>query len=280
MTVHRRAIDIVRFFRVRDWWYFLPLPLTTMTLAQPPSWRTAAAFALAAGCLAFAYGWNQVADIDLTTARRGTQGASPRMLKGSLAVVLVTTALLGFAVGAPQSVITTLSLTGGAVYSGGPRIKRFPVVCTIANAWIFSPLCLLGMSGWHAPEGSWLLTALFTCLLLQNQLLHEAAHAPADRNDEILTTFLHFGPQWTRAGVLAFGLVEAALLGLAAHNTARTAAAVASIGGALLLLATAAAVLPADALALPERAARIRARQRAIGLFAGAFAWCAERWLA
>lgn len=278
MAALRTMLDIIRFFRVRDWWYFLLLPLTTAPLRVPPSWQTGAAFALAAGCLAFAYGWNQVVDANVTTAQLGARCASTGFIKGFLMFVVAATALLGLATGATQAVVTAISLASGAVYSGGPRIKRFPILCTAANAWIFAPLCLLGMSDWHAPERGWLLTALFTCLLLQNQLLHEAAHALADRHDAIVTTFLRFGARWAQAGVLVFGIAGLALVVSIAATTGQTRAAVAATASALLIAMATAAALTPTALTSAPRAARIRTVQRWVGLVAGGLAWAAARW--
>src|SRR5262249_19989840 len=81
------------------------------------------------------------------------------------------------------------------VYSVGPRLKRIPVLGTLANTTNFAPLLWVGIAAPRAPLGMAPLTLAFTCLLLQNQLLHEAADRDEDRRGQIRTSVLVFGPR-------------------------------------------------------------------------------------
>ena len=76
---------------------------------------------------------------------------------------------------------TLLARSSGIVYSVGPRLKRYPVVGTLTNATNFTPLLWVGLPASGATDGTMILTQAFLLLLLQNQLLHEAA----DRDDDL-----------------------------------------------------------------------------------------------
>lgn len=259
--------DLLMFVRVRDWAHFLLLPLVTAELDPFGADALLRGVLLSGGCLAFAYGWNEWNDAEVEA---GFPTAPPATLRALLAAILVATITLAIYSGLVPLLATAASLGGGALYSGGPRLKRLPVIGTVSNAWIFVPLCLLGRVEPDLSAPTLVLLLAFTAVLLQNQLFHEAAHGPADRAASIDTTFTRFGPR-------ASGVV-AALLGVAGVASVVTLGALASPSWAFLLAALPVAVITAVAaspgsLADPARAAHLRSWQRYAGLASGGIAW-------
>jgi 4-hydroxybenzoate polyprenyltransferase len=108
---------------------------------------------------------------------------------------------------------TAICLASGVLYSVGPRLKRYPVLGTLSNVTNFAPLLWVGASssGGTAPGLSPLAVA-FVCLLLQNQLLHEAADRQEDVRARVCTTVLLVGERRAAlvAAVLGAGLLAAA----------------------------------------------------------------------
>src|SRR6202041_854684 len=96
---------------------------------------------------------------------------------------------------------TALSLASGAAYSVGPRVKRLPMIGTLANAASFAPLLWVGAASDHLVAWMPTVTFAFVCLLLQNQLLHEAADRTEDCAATVRTTVIWLGDE--RAGLLA-----------------------------------------------------------------------------
>ncbi|GMV40088.1 MAG: hypothetical protein AMXMBFR64_18040 [Myxococcales bacterium] len=257
------ALALVRFVRVRDWVHFLPLPLLSVG-DGPPLATFSAALVAAAGCLAFAYGVNEWEDEGGARGGRSTPwGASAAVLKGTLGVSAAGALTAAALNGLGPALAALGSLAGGLLYSAGPRLKRRPVIGTLANGWIFAPLALLG--GAQLTRDGALLLAGFVAVLLQNQLVHEAAHGVADRADGIRTTWLRFGPRVVSALVALLG-AGAIIALLAAAPTLAVALAAAPL---------AAVTLAAGPAALAMRAAVLRRWQRLAGLVAGAVAWLA-----
>lgn len=262
----------LRMIRVRDWVHFLPLPFLTLDLAAIGGVGTLAPWLVgvvsAAGCLGFAYAWNEFQDEVGYRRETGPNGMRvPGVLLGSL-LTMITLALLAASVSGVRALLAaSVSLVAGALYSGGPRWKAIPIVGTVTNAAIFAPLLLLGPGAAVFTLEHALLALAFGTVLLQNQLIHEASHAAEDAADAIRTSWLTFGP---RASALAAALLGAITIGmlLAVDSTWRTAA-----GCVPLILLTLAA--------RPERlmshvhAARLRTLHRYAGAVAGGVAWLA-----
>ncbi len=262
-------VSIARLVRIRDWFYFLPLPLMSVRLEPLDWWGLVRGVALAAGCLAFAYGWNNLHDAGLDRSRLKNPliGPAPELSRVAFRrVLLVIAAATVVAALLSPPVVAAAALAvmaAAAVYSGGQRLKRLPVVCTFMNLWIFTPLCFLGGDPTRGTPGFALFALTFALLLCQNQLLHEAGHAAEDRARGVRTTAQLLG---TRRAVML-----AAVLGLGA-------------GGVMLALAwgrwsaalTAAPVLVLAAVMLSRPAgdlARLRDLQRLIGGSCGAAMW-------
>jgi 4-hydroxybenzoate polyprenyltransferase len=266
------GLDTLRFLRVRDWFYFLALPLLSWDPSAPDLLRLVVAAAVAACCLAFAYGWNNIRDagLDRSVAKNPLAGGGSRSGATNL-FLLAGLAAAGLGGGAWLGVIpgsaAAIQLTGSALYSGGPRLKALPVVCTLANLWIFCPLAFLCQGPLPWTSGLWAFTGLFGLVLVQNQLLHEAMDCEEDASDGVRTTAALLGPSAT--AVLSAGL------GLAAG--AATVALGVSVGAPVVYGAAALPVtLFSLAVLLRPGAGTPGARrrlQRAVGMATCGLAW-------
>jgi 4-hydroxybenzoate polyprenyltransferase len=197
-----RLRDGLRLLRFRAWAHFLPLPLAGLDPAAPNAPALARGVAAAFCILGFGYLANAVGDrgMDRDRAKNPLVGRAPPRLGGTLAA-LALIALLLAANGPLALLAAALSLSSGWAYSLGPRLKRVPLLGTLMNVLNFAPLLCLGLGGTRLPSPlAWLLPA-FAALLVQNQLLHEAADAAEDRAGAVRTTFLALGP--VGAGMLA-----------------------------------------------------------------------------
>jgi 4-hydroxybenzoate polyprenyltransferase len=187
--------------RLRHWAHFLALPLAGVDPKYPLAQTVTSSLlgvAIAFGVLAFGYLLNSLADRRLD--QDPDKGSLPAgaLTPQWLAVVglgVLTTALAaqgpGIVLGA-----ALLCMGSGVVYSVGPRLKSLPLIGSLLNITNFAPLLLVGLpsSDVSAPLLGPLLAA-FAPLLLQNQLIHEAADADEDRAGGVVTTFGRFGPQ-------------------------------------------------------------------------------------
>jgi 4-hydroxybenzoate polyprenyltransferase len=201
--------------RLRHWAHFLVLPLAgvdptaSYELAMEGVLR---GVAIAFGVLAFGYLLNSLADRRLDQDPHKGSLPSGALTSQWLAVVglgVVTTAL---AAQGPPIVLgaALLCMGSGVVYSVGPRLKSLPLIGSLLNISNFAPLLLVGLPGpdAQAPLLGPLLAA-FAPLLLQNQLIHEAADAQEDRAGGVITTFGRFGPQRSAAVAALCGLCSA-----------------------------------------------------------------------
>ena len=173
--------------------------------------------AIAVTVLAYGYLLNGLADAYMD--RRGGKNplAGFRGRTGPYRAVIVVLGAIALVLSAsgsfPAIVATATALTSGTLYSVGPRLKRFPIVCTLLNVGCFAPLLFVGTPDREIFQVQWALGAAFVALLLQNQLLHEAADAEDDARGGVRTTFSVLGPAGTAvlAMLLGSGLVLAAL---------------------------------------------------------------------
>lgn len=207
--------------RVRQWVHFLALPLAGWVPSMP--WREAGLAlgrgVLTAFCLlAFGYLVNGVSDRHMDDPSKdplpeeGLAGAS-------LLLSLLAGLALGLAALGPRVALLAagICLVSGALYSIGPRLKAYPILGTLLNATNFAPLLFVGTSREGPPPGSGWLTLSFVGLLLQNQLVHEAADTAEDARGKLVTTARLLGP--ARAGYAAalLGVIVPGLLALGGH---------------------------------------------------------------
>ncbi len=262
-----------RGLRVRDWAHFVVLPLAAAPLRSPDA---AAAIGLARGmgiaALLLAYGYllNGLADrgLDRDPAKNPFSQASTKAIDAlaALAFALALGALGLAAAGGPVPVAAaSTSIAAGWLYSAGPRLKRLPIVGTLLNVACFAPLLFVG-AGRTLPPATALLTLAFTGLLLENQLLHEAADARDDAAAQVRTTFLALGARGAAALAAFAGTLPAAAIGLAWPGAIGACVAGATALVFVVVVPRALARHGAD----PRRMARARLLHRAAGVALGA----------
>jgi len=258
-------------YRARHWAHFLALPLLGFEPARaweaqllPLGRGVAVAFLL----LSFGYLIN-----GFTEAR--VQGSPAKALalrsegdRRMVAILLWALPLAALALGLTGPAIVWLSAAAcalsGLLYSAGPCLKSWPVVGTAANLTNFMPLMFLGLDDFAALASRWPLVAAFGCLLLENQLLHEAADQQEDALAGRRTTFLWLGRR--AAALLCAGLgagLAAAVLALPGGPAPWVAAACLAVFG----LGVPWGLLGAGR--APARAARLRLLHRGLSLAAG-----------
>lgn len=197
--------------RLRDWAHFLALPLagvdprTSAAVYVPAVGR---GVAIAFSILAFGYLLNSIADRNMDVG--GAKNSLPRSGLGPHRAAVVGFAAIAVALSAlgpwPVVVATLACVASGWIYSSGPRFKAVPVLGSALNVVNFAPLLFVGLATPTLPPTLGLLLAAFSPLLLQNQLLHEAADAEEDRDGNIETTFVRLGSHLTAALAVACGL--------------------------------------------------------------------------
>ena len=125
---------------------------------------------------------------------------------------------------------------------------------------------LVGLAPGRLPPTLALLTLAFVGLLLENQLLHEAADAREDAEAGVRTTFLAFGPRVSAALAALAGVMPVAALALAWPTRVGVLLA-AAIGVVFVLIVPRSLALQgADALSM----ARARLLHRGAGFVLGA----------
>lgn len=208
--------------RVRHWAHFLALPLAGFDRALPfaeslPALGRGAVISFAV--LSFGYLINTVSDrgMDLDPRKNLLIGGNARSNGFQLPLAVLAASSLALSLHGPTSVTIAVAvcLACGVAYSIGPRLKAVPFVGTLMNAGNFAPLLFVGLAASGAPPRLWSLLFAFVGLLLQNQLVHEAADAEEDQRGKVRTTFLVLGQRG--AAVLALlcgGLVLGATLHL------------------------------------------------------------------
>jgi 4-hydroxybenzoate polyprenyltransferase len=255
-----RSASPLAALRCRQWLHFALLPLAGQLATDA---RLVGGVAVAGLCLAYAYGLNGISDraTDLDPSKNPLAGVDRYDPSVRLVLAACAAAALGGAavLGWRPLLAASASLGAGTVYSVGPRIKRFPVVCTLSNVVIFAPLLWLARATSGAPAGFALLVASFVVQLVQNQLLHECADAPEDARAGVLTTARLLGEPTTRRLVVLLGAAGA--LATARLSPSTLGAAVAILG----LTLTTAIALP-DGLTPTDR----RTTHRRLALAAGA----------
>lgn len=263
--------------RFADWAHFLVLPLATIDAHASRSdtlLAGARGVGIAFTILAFGFLINSVADREMDIDVRknslvipgaGAQGAS---LIGLVAVCL----LLSISSPWPAKLATASCLVLGYIYSSGPRLKRVPVAGSLANVAGFTLLLFVGMQDASLPPRFGWVALVFAALLLQNQLIHEAADRLEDSAGGVRTSWLTLGPRWT--------VLIAAISGLGAAGA--TAFIVPRPRLSPVVLAAGAAfgvvfpLLLASRGMEPSRAARLRVTHRWCAASFGAlcyFAW-------
>lgn len=209
--------DLLSVYRVREWVHILPLPLATFDAGAPlGSALVAAARGVtnAFAILAFGFLLNAVSDREVDRDAHKNPLILPGAVdyRSSLIVLPAVSIVLAVLSPWPALLATLVCLSLGCVYSTGPRLKSVPVAGSLLNAAGFTPILFLGMASPSLPPRFGYVAITFAALLLQNQLLHEAADRFDDQASGIRTTWLTLGARWTAvlAVVAGAGVVIAA----------------------------------------------------------------------
>ncbi len=207
--------DVAGAMRMRHWAHFLLLPFASLCGGEPTTLAVSLprGVAIAFSVLAFGYLLNGVSDraMDRSVEKNALAG----QLRPGVHVHAVLFALSATAVGLslsapwPVTLATAICLASGVVYSVGPRLKQYPVVGTLLNVTNFAPLLWVGLSAEEIPAGLGPLTLAFVGLLLQNQLIHEAADRDEDARGRVVTTVRAFGERASAIFAAGLGLVVA-----------------------------------------------------------------------
>ncbi len=262
-----------RAFRAGDWAHFVALPLAgfdrSLSFSQwlPALLRGAI---IAALVLSWGYLINSISDRELDASSEKNPfvgGPRPAALHYGLALALPCAAL-AFAASASAVVLIAVlvSIASGALYSVGPRLKALPVVCTLLNVGCFAPLMLVGLVGASVPASVWGLVAAFSALLLQNQLLHEAADSDEDRDGGLRTTYALLGSRGSAAAVAFIGLGVAVAARAVAGGTIGLVLSISCVG----IFAGLFPILLARDGSNPERIGRHRLLHRGVSAVSGA----------
>jgi 4-hydroxybenzoate polyprenyltransferase len=209
---------LVRAVRVPDWLHFLALPLIMVNPFNPDVWSLGRGVLLSFLTLAFAYGWNTVKDdfwgesLPDGSGRSSVSPFTTRVVSVALFLMAAATVVGSALTNVLVFGATVVAVISSALYSGGPRLKARPVIGTLLNGGIFVPLCFLGASDTAVASPHVLLAVLFGALLLQNQIIHEAAHHAQDAEDGVMTTVARFGLRWGLVAGHGFGLLSIATI--------------------------------------------------------------------
>lgn len=198
--------------RLRHWAHFLLLPLAGVDPTLPLGVTLVALVrggAIAFTVLAFGYLLNSLSDrhMDLDPDKRDLVPGHRAGVQRVAVMTLVVGALALGASGPASTLLATAScLVSGWVYSAGPRLKALPLIGSALNVGNFAPLLAVGLAHDEAPPGLGALVQWFALLLLQNQLIHEAADAEEDARGGVQTTFRRIGRRGAALLALACGL--------------------------------------------------------------------------
>ena len=207
--------------RVRHWAHFLLLPLAGFDPFGPlvdEALSLARGSIIAVCVLAYGYLLNGLSDRALDRAASknpfvGARGGGAHLALPYAALFILSLLALSLAWRGPLSVLiaTLAALAAGTLYSVGPRLKVVPVIGTLMNVACFAPLLFVGLGRSGLAPALLSLAVCFVGLLVQNQLIHEAADAREDRAASVRTTFVTYGPRV--AGWLAFASAIVATAG-------------------------------------------------------------------
>lgn len=264
--------------RAKQWLHFCALPLAGLgadgmvaLCTAPAQWlRALAGAVIAAGCLGCAYGINAVAErrSDRCTVKNPLV-AAPELAALATAWSLVAGILalaLALLLGPWALLACGVSLTCGVIYSVGLAAKRVPVLGLLLNTGIFAPLLAVLLLPGNIPASWPHELAIFSLLLIQNQLIHELADHEEDRAAGAHTTAQLLGHRGAaHAATLAGLVIPLTTLGLAPNLDSWL------LGSALAVVAT---LITANAGRDPARARVLHRRTVCIG---GALLWSYAR---
>jgi lycopene elongase/hydratase (dihydrobisanhydrobacterioruberin-forming) len=224
-----RLVQVLRFVRVSDWFYFEGFAVLGFLMAiregAPLSVPTALASIVGCGfALAYAYSLNNCFDVDIDR-RTGlrtvlTEGELSRRTALSISLALLALSLLVTALLTRQSMeYSLLFAVLWTAYSVPPvRFKSRPILGTLTNGVGFGLLFLMGYSALGAVGAVAFLFFGFLALIeIPSQLFHEMAHHAGDGMSGAWTTAVRFG---TRASALVGAISTVAAASIVAAMAA------------------------------------------------------------
>lgn len=201
----------MKFTRVKDWVHFLFLPLLTIVPGFIDWLDLILAIVCSGLCLGYAYGYNQYKDEGLDKQDESVALEMYGMKKNGLVLILllmlILTLMLSFVISRVSFLAAIISLFGSTVYSGGPTLKNVPIVGTLANLLIFIPLAFLG-GGEAINFNFFIFVIALVGLLMQSQMIHEAADYKDDIKNRIATTAVKYGLEVSKKGSLLWGVLS------------------------------------------------------------------------
>jgi 4-hydroxybenzoate polyprenyltransferase len=269
----------LQLYRIRDWLHFLLLPVAAFDPVAAPGpalIALARGVVSAAALLAFGYLLNSVTDRGVDGDERKNPLIVPGAIEPTYALVLLPVVSLTLAIFAPWPVrvATVVSLTFFFIYSAAPRIKSIPVVGSLSNIGMFAPLLFLSMTGTELPPRFVYVVLALSALVLETQLVHEAADQLDDRQAGLRTTWLTLGPHWTALIVAGAGLTAAAAAARAIVGDGSSPVALAAAAVFGLIVPALLAMRGHD----PAAAARLRLTTRWTGVVFGLALFVGWRW--
>jgi len=215
---HNVVSKFLRDIRFFHWWYFLVLPLLycPISLEHEHVLTALRGIIFAASCLGIAYYVNNQSDriIDDNADKNAlilTNNPSRRWVIacGLISVITTAAAFLSHTVIGSAVMISVLI---GWIYSYIGRLKKYPFIGTLFNLFIFIPLLFFCYSGNYQPNRIYEIIAVFTAMMVQNQLIHEVMDQSEDRRGGIRTTYMVIGFPMTLALITTTGIVQLAVI--------------------------------------------------------------------
>ncbi len=167
-------------YRIREWWYFLGLPILGFLAGKGEVKNLLAILALSffLGCYSFSL--NEIFD------KRLSRRAFAYPLSSLFLLILL---LFIFPLTNPQKLIIIILSIFASIYSlPSLHLKSIPFLGTLTNSFGFPLLIVLGAR--QINRDIFLLYFLYFSLMLLAQLIHEFAHLTEDKKEGITTAML------------------------------------------------------------------------------------------
>jgi len=172
----------------------------------------------AALCLGIAYYVNNQSDRIIdgnadknTLILRNDRGMRWVIVCGLISVITTVAAFFSHTI---IGLAVMISLLFGWIYSYIGRVKKYPFIGTLFNLFIFIPLLFFCYSGNYRPNLVYEIIAVFTAMMVQNQLIHEVMDQEEDRRGGIRTTYMVIGFPMTLTLITVTGVVQLAVIAL------------------------------------------------------------------
>ncbi|MBN2143969.1 MAG: UbiA prenyltransferase family protein [Candidatus Aureabacteria bacterium] len=208
--------NLLSFYRVKDWIHFLGIPLLCHCKFKELNYPQL--FLLVSGCalyLCFAFSINNWTDrfIDINHQNKNPFFNEIKSEKACHLFLIFLPVFPSFCSGLVISVshfiILLFLFLFAFLYSVPPfRMKRFPIIGSAMNIFLFSPMVFLGVknvvSYWKA---AFPIALMVSFIIIIMQLYHEIEDTEDDKMAQILTTPVKFGITHTFYLITVIGLL-------------------------------------------------------------------------